>query len=57
MENPNDDQILEEKIEEYADEPAEPKPFIVFHAFALEMWLWRIAVPVALVCSLLALLK
>lgn len=28
------------------------KPWIVFHAFALEMWFWRIAVPVTLLISI-----
>lgn len=30
----------------------EKEPWIVFHAFPVEMWFWRIAVPLTLIISL-----
>lgn len=34
-------------------ERVEREPLIIFHAYPLEMWFWRIAVPVALIISLI----
>jgi len=42
--------FMEKEIEQ---EKEEREPWIIFHAYPLEMWFWRIAVPVALIISLL----
>jgi len=50
----NDKDVLEQVKENLKKEH---EPWIIFHAFPLEMWFWRIAVPVALICSIIALLR
>lgn len=53
----NDKDFVEEIAKNVAKEQAEREPFITFYAFPLEMWFWRIATPLALILSILALLK
>jgi hypothetical protein len=40
-------------MEKDNEQNEEREPWITFHAYALEMWFWRVAVPVALIVSLL----
>jgi len=46
----NDKDVLEQVKENLEKEH---EPLIIFHAYPLEMWFWRIAVPVALIISVL----
>lgn len=50
-----------EEIDRLLDEPIEPPKQewfdVVFRVYALELWFWRIAVPIALIISIYNLLK